>query len=246
MGRAARIVAPRAQATAQLVCFAHAGGGEASYYGWIPRLPPWVELITIEAPGRGRRSDESAAMNVAEVVERNVSDLAKCIRLPYATFGHSFGAHMAYRYVRSSEGLIERPSVMIQSAAQPLWRLQSPFALDDENLIRWMLKNGGGAEVLAHPSILERALVNLRADLHLLRDPDLIATHTVDVPIATFAGQDDTIVTPSLVSEWANLTTAGCEHHLFPGGHFFHQERRDEVLQAIQRIVRPYAEKMSL
>ena len=59
---------PRPDATWRLVCFPHAGGGAGSYREWPPLLPPWVELLAVQYPGREDRFPDPLIDDMHELV----------------------------------------------------------------------------------------------------------------------------------------------------------------------------------
>ncbi|CAK9111706.1 S-acyl fatty acid synthase thioesterase, partial [Durusdinium trenchii] len=84
----------------RLVCFPHSGGGPSAFSAW-PEVfeDALVEVVTISAPGRERRVEIPSLTDMDTLVGRicealEVSGLVDGV--PYAFFGHSLGALVAY------------------------------------------------------------------------------------------------------------------------------------------------------
>ncbi|MBN9747739.1 thioesterase, partial [Amycolatopsis sp. A1MSW2902] len=80
----------------QLVCLPHAGGGASAFRPWRPLLPPEVELLAVQYPGREDRTGEPALTDLAELAEAAADALAEVLDAPYTVFGHSMGALVGY------------------------------------------------------------------------------------------------------------------------------------------------------
>eukprot|EP00435_Cladocopium_sp_Y103_P032967 s2175_g8.t1 len=93
-------------ARVRLVCFPHSGGGPSAFSTWpqfFEDRDAQVELVMISAPGRERRVDTSSLTDMDTLVEKicealQVSGVVDGV--PYAFFGHSLGALVAYETAR--------------------------------------------------------------------------------------------------------------------------------------------------
>src|SRR3954465_6469177 len=83
----------RPEAGLRLYCFPHSGGSAGEYLRWSAALPD-VEARGLQRPGRGGRLGGGAPSPVAAVVAA-VTDEGG-FSLPFAFFGHSLGALVAY------------------------------------------------------------------------------------------------------------------------------------------------------
>src|SRR5882672_2866352 len=81
----------------QLFCFPFAGGMAMAYRSWANKLAPHVEVSAVELPGRGYRFREELFRSL----ETAVPVLTDAVRgaldgRPFALFGHSMGASLAF------------------------------------------------------------------------------------------------------------------------------------------------------
>ncbi|HJW11291.1 MAG TPA: alpha/beta fold hydrolase, partial [Albitalea sp.] len=87
---------PRPHARARLYCFPHAGVGASVYRQWHAALPPEVEVCAVQLPGRENRLGEPALTRIADIVQALVLAIEPQSNLPFAFFGHSMGAVVAF------------------------------------------------------------------------------------------------------------------------------------------------------
>jgi surfactin synthase thioesterase subunit len=91
---------PRPNARLRLFCLPHAGGGAVEYRSWSDDLSEDVEVHPVHLPGRESRLQEPAFDRIEPLVEALVEALGAGPRRPYALFGHSMGALVAFELAR--------------------------------------------------------------------------------------------------------------------------------------------------
>jgi surfactin synthase thioesterase subunit/glycosyltransferase involved in cell wall biosynthesis len=218
-------VAPRAL---RLIAFPHAGGSAATFRGWDRRLP--ASVVTL---ARSPRRD-SMAENVAGLADH----LGQYLDRPFAFFGHSMGAVVAFELAR----LLRRrqqplPRVLIVSAARaPQFRrghVPPSEPSDDEFMAELRRLEGIPPDVLANPRAMDMILPALRADAALYRSYVYTDEPPLDCPIRAYGGAEDPNIRREHLDAWAQQTTASSRVRVFPGGHFYLDTARDEFLQAL-------------
>ena len=80
----------------RLFCFPFGGGSATIYQKWADKLPDWIELGAIEPPGRGHRLLESPWRSQGQLIEGFERMLGPHLDRPFAFYGHSAGAYMAF------------------------------------------------------------------------------------------------------------------------------------------------------
>src|SRR3712207_2603930 len=112
--------AARAERRIRLFCFPYAGAGASSYAEWPRLLPPEIELIAVQLPGREDRIGEAPFTQVAPAVRTIGLALRPYLQGPFAFFGHSSGALLAFelaRALRRRTGM--QPAHLVLSSQPP-------------------------------------------------------------------------------------------------------------------------------
>jgi len=89
--------------------------------------------------------------------------------------------------------------------------------------------------VMEQAEFMKLLLPTLRADFTLVEDYRYRAAGPLGFPIIVFGGLDDRRVNRSQLEAWSMETSARCTVHLLPGGHFFINSARAELLALIGR-----------
>lgn len=215
----------------RLFVFPHAGAG-ASAYRLAPHLPDPVEVCTVQLPGRENRYAEPPLTSLDEAVDALAPLVAGHAELPYAFFGHSMGALLAFATARRLRALgATRPVRLFLSG------MRAPHLPDRD--VRHTLPD---AELLAtegfdglDPELRELLLPVLRADLTLCETAAHRAEPPLSCPFTVLAGRDDDTVTESELTAWRAHTTAGVELHLFPGGHLYVRGAEERLAATISQ-----------
>ncbi|MGW7417824.1 thioesterase II family protein [Streptomyces sp. NPDC054863] len=227
----------------RIICLPHAGGGGGTFSPWRPYLPEGVELAPVDLPGRGSRIDEPLPESFDSLVEALFEGLRGEFTLPYALFGHSFGALLGYELTRRIEREIEQgaglrpPSVLLVSGSRaphvPLHR-ESVADGDDAQLIAWLRGSGGlPEELLEFPDFLRDLLRAVRSDMVFAEGYRIPRPAAVGCPLVAFAGAADEVSPAAHVAPWNLYTTAEHRMHVLPGGHYFPQSEAQAVVKAV-------------
>jgi surfactin synthase thioesterase subunit len=222
-----------------LFCFPHAGGGASSYRTWPEIVADRLVPLPVELPGRESRYDEPPIRNATEAAAAFIAAVAPFLTEPFALFGHSMGALIAYeaaRLLQQQSGQPEPLHVFVSAARAPhLADPQPPLRdLPSRELIDTMRRwNGVPEMVLQHPELLSIVLPILRADLTLCETYSCATATQLAIPITAFGGRADPKIVPEEVEGWTALTTATCTTHFFDAGHFYIDSHRLEILDTI-------------
>jgi len=233
---------PNPTAQLRLFCLPFAGGGASVFRTWGRALPQVVELCPIQLPGRENRLCEPPYTDIQTLAERLVSEILPFARKPFAVFGHSMGALLAFELTRSlrrHDGPM--PLVLFLSAHRaahlPLRRKHLHQLPDSEFIEEVFCFGGTPAEVFQHEDLLKVVLPALRADFTLCDRYSFIPEAPLDCPLVLYAGRQDTEVLPQEVEAWSEHTTQTARLRIFPGDHFFLRSDRDLLLRAISRAL---------
>jgi medium-chain acyl-[acyl-carrier-protein] hydrolase len=220
--------APRPAARLRLFCFSYAGAGGAMYRTWLDALPPSIELCAVQLPGRENRFREPACTSMPRLIDALVPALAPALDRPYALFGHSMGALVAFEVARALQTLphVPQPLHLLVSGrrAPHLPESDAPMhALPADQFIAEIGRRYGGipAEVLRERELLDLLLPGLRADMTAIETHVHIAKSPLACPVTAFGGDADPRATVTQLAAWQSHTLAASRVQTFPGGHFY-------------------------
>ncbi|GAA1920367.1 thioesterase II family protein [Streptantibioticus ferralitis] len=226
----------------QLVCFPYAGGGASFYRPWRDELPPDVDLLAVQYPGREERIDDPLIDDMDELADLLAAELAPLLDLPFTFFGHSMGAAVGYEIARRWERSgYPTPDRLIVSSqfAPPRIHAGDLLRRDDDGVLDELVRLGGIPGSACESPELVRLIVSVvRNDYQVLEScrfgDDAPA---LDLPITAFCGADDPAVTPQDVREWADFTRVCFTNRIFDGGHFYPRERLTEIVAAVTELL---------
>lgn len=227
----------------RLYCFPYAGAGHTVYQHWCGRLGGRVELALIKLPGRGARFNEPRADSLSELAQALAGAIAEAQpqSLPFAFFGHSMGALLAFETARVlGEYGLSASRLLVSARTAPLvhgWRERVSDLPPAQFLrvIRGM--NGLPRQVLDNPEWLDLFLPIIRDDFALCENYRYRDAPPLSCPIHVLVGEDDASVPLPLLTGWERETSAECRTWLFPGGHFYLFEQEVELLELLQRLL---------
>lgn len=217
----------------RLFCFPYAGGNAQVYRQWGAMLPSSIEVIGIQAPGKGGRMVERPCTSVSQIIEGVLPALLPLLDdRPFSFFGHSNGALIAFELsaVLQERGL-PLPDRLFLSASPAPWTrtFERRYSqMTDEDFIE-LLKdlNGTPPGVLADRDLLELVLPGLRADFSLSEDYRYARTGKLAVPTTAIYGEQDEI-REDQIHAWQDQIEPKLRFERIDGGHFFihsHVER---------------------
>ena len=225
----------------RLICFPHAGGGAATFFPWWQRLQPDVEVCAVLPPRRdvGRLETPESVGALADAFVTAVSCVAD---RPFALFGHSFGAAVAYELsVRLTNAGHVPLHLLVAARGAPNTVAPGPRLadLDDESFVAGLREKYDAipAPILQDRDVLAFFLPQLRADVRL-HEQYCAPCVPLPCPITLLTGSDDQTVREADLDAWAAFTRGRFDRHTLPGGHFFVRDARDETLAVIARTLR--------
>jgi pyochelin biosynthetic protein PchC len=227
----------------QLVCFPHAGGSASAFRGWTAHLPPTVELVAVQYPGREDRFGEPMVDDMAVLVDAVSDALAATLDRPYVLFGHSMGSAVAYETAQElrRRGVPGLRRLVASGREAPVRRRGGIVHRgDDEALCAELTRLGGTAvEVLADPELRRAVLGYVRNDYRLIETYTPRPAPPLDCPVTVFNGTDDPELSIADAHGWAPLGNGEVDVQSFPGGHFYLTAQRAQVVAALLRRLDP-------
>lgn len=234
---------PRPAARVRLLCFPHAGGGASGYRAWAALLPPTVELVVVQYPGREDRFDDPAPTDLVSLAGHVAAELRPLLDRPFAMFGHSMGTLVAYETLQRLrwEGAREPDLLVVSGRPAPDEALGGQLHLgDDEGLCDELARLGGATqEMFADPEIRRVFLPYIRDDYRLVETYRPRAAEPLDCPVTVFVGTSDPECDAAAAAGWARFTRGPLAVRSFPGDHFYLVPGRARVVAEISALLDP-------
>jgi medium-chain acyl-[acyl-carrier-protein] hydrolase len=234
---------PNARARLRLFCMAHAGGGASAFRTWADALPPEVEVLPVQLPGRENRIMEAPFDRLEPLVEALADAVQPYLTLPFALFGHSNGALIGFELARTLRARGRPGPVHFFASGRrapdlPPDRLT--HHLPEPEFLADLQELGGlPAELLAHEELLSLLVPTLRADVAIHETYAFAEQAPLECPITAYGGLTDPKVQRHQVEAWARHTRGPFVVRMFPGGHFFLLDDRTLFLRALSTDLHP-------
>jgi surfactin synthase thioesterase subunit len=225
----------------KLLAFPFSGGTSYSYRDLQARLAPDFDVMTFEMPGHGKRIGEPMLKDVRGIVAALWKEWFPSPSSPFALFGHSLGALTAYEFARlcRDEGGAQPVALIVSGKQGPSFTRSAPprHLMARDAFFAELRRLGGSApEVLENDELMDLFEPILRADFEAAdtyKRSSEAATEPLEIPITVLRGLDDDVARED-ARRWEEETTEGAVFHDFPGGHFFLQERVDDVAAIVK------------
>lgn len=192
----------------------------------------------MELPGRGRQFTTPAARRIDTLVDALSEAISPYLDRRFAFFGHSMGALVSFELshaLRAKHG-VEPVALYVAAQTAPQLPNDGPLLhkLSDVELRAELRRIGGTPqEVLASDDFMALLLPTLRADFEVCETYTYSQGAPLSCPIVAYGGADDPQVGEDDLKAWAELTTGAFAFAMLPGGHFFIDDNRQALLEAL-------------
>lgn len=230
----------------KLFCFPYAGGSSAVFSRWKKKLDKNIGLAAVELAGRGKRIYEPLYHSINEAVEDVYSIIKSDLNgSPFGFFGHSMGGIIAFELAHKLKKIeVSEPSFIFFSGrgAPHVPKREDKeiyHKLPHDEFKEKILELGGTPkEFFEHPELLEVLLPTLRSDFTIAETYESSAEiNPFDIDINVMIGKDED-VTAEQMHGWKDHTNKLCTMYYFDGGHFFINEKTEEIVGVINNTVR--------
>ncbi|WP_245790618.1 thioesterase II family protein [Streptomyces monashensis] len=207
------------------MCLPHAGGASSFYFPLSRALPPTVDVLAVQYPGRQDRRHEPSIDSLPELADRIFEVIRHLDDRPLALFGHSMGAAVAYEIaLRMQDAGLPAPVRFFASGrrAPSRDRHEGLDLASDAQLMAEVRKLGGPhAAMLADPEFMDMIMPAIRSDYRAVARYRCEPGRSLECPVTILTGDSDPRVSIDEATAWEEHTTGRTELQVFPGGHFF-------------------------
>lgn len=223
----------------RLICFPHAGAGAGAYADWAGLLPPEIELVAVQLPGRQNRIAEEPFSEAGALVTVLAHALRPVLDGPTAFFGHSGGAALAYELAKALRSRGRRGPEHLFLSARPapdVTGVRQLHELPDDEFRAEVLALGGiEPEIAGDDDVMAELLPLLRTDFGLWERHRPTPDAPLDCPITVLCGESDPRAPLDTVDRWRAFTAGEFGTQIYPGGHFYFLDSMAEVVSFIGR-----------
>jgi medium-chain acyl-[acyl-carrier-protein] hydrolase len=225
----------------RLFCLPFAGAGASVYRSWRGGAPS-LEICPVQLPGREERFREAPQRRLDELAALLVGELGPRLDEPYALFGYSMGALLAFEVAHRAVAAGRLPPVALFAAAAAAPHLQDRreplHRLPDADLVAALRRmDGTPPEVLGEAELLELLLPVIRADFEVCETWTPAARVPLACPIVAFGGSADPTVPSDRLDAWAEVTSGAFRAVRFAAAHFFLRSHEREILARVQETM---------
>jgi medium-chain acyl-[acyl-carrier-protein] hydrolase len=240
----------RAFSDVRLFCFPYAGGSAAIFQRWQAGLPDAVEVCPAYLPGRGTRLSETPYRDSRPLVEALCDNLRPHLDKPFAFFGHSMGALVAFELARELRRRGEPLPLCLYVSGRSAPQLADPDSpkhdLPEEEFLGELRKlNGTPKEILENAELMRIMSPLLRADFSVCETYRYESEPPLECPIAAFGGLQDFEVGREHVAAWREQTAGTFSLRMLPGDHFYLNSQSALLLQLLAQDLRQVVSKVA-
>ncbi len=220
-------------ARARAVCLPHAGGSASFWFPFSQAMPPGLEAVAVQYPGRQERFLEEPLRRIGELADSVARLLAGQPAVPLVLVGHSMGATIAFETahrLRERGVALEALYVSAQRGPSLPREPRGVYLRDDAGVADELRRLGGtDPDLLADPAVLELLLPAVRADYEAVETYAFTAREPLECPVVALVGDADPNVTVEQAAAWREQTTGAFDLRVLPGGHFALADRQEAV-----------------
>lgn len=228
---------PAPGAAIRLVCLPHAGGSASFFLPVAAALSPAVDVLAVQYPGRQDRLREPMIDDLGDLADAVVTALTPWLDRPFAFFGHSMGATLAFEVTRRLEqGAGPAPLHLFASGrrAPSRHRDENVHLGGDDRIIAELTElSGTDTRVLGEEEMLRMVLPAIRNDYRATETYRYRPGPPLSCPITVLTGDADPKTSLEEAEAWRDHTTGPFDLRVYPGGHFYLADHQSEVLDAI-------------
>jgi pyochelin biosynthetic protein PchC len=228
---------PSAHAASRLICFPHAGGSASYFYPVSAALSPDIEVLAVQYPGRQDRRTERNIEDIGELADRAFDAVVPWCKNPVALFGHSMGAIVAFEVARRLERKAGVPLLALIVSARrgpATHRTETVHLRGDDGIAAEMRRlSGTNSALLDDPELTEMILSATRSDYKAIENYRYQPGAELSCPILALTGESDPLTTTDEAEDWAQHTNYEFSLKVYPGGHFYLNDRPAEIIKKI-------------
>ncbi|MBF0100088.1 MAG: thioesterase [Desulfobacterales bacterium] len=220
-----------------------AGGSYYAYRKFEHYLSDFLQIVTLDYPGRGKRLKDPLLRNLNDLADDVYEQIKDKLNVPYALYGHSMGAFLAFLVTQKiSKKKLNPPLHLFVTGRQGPTidsKEKDAYLLPKQEFTQRLMEYGGiPKEILAEKELFDFFEPIIRADFQAIGTFSYQHDNSasLNVPITAIIGLNDT-TTYEEALKWQEVTTEKTIIKQLPGGHFFIFDHTPEICSIISRTL---------
>ena len=226
---------PRPTASLRLFCLPYAGGSARTFRGWVEQFPSPIEVSVIDAP--------QSLDTLDEVLNAILPELLPLLDRPFAFYGHSVGALIAFELARILRRKHNRLPMHLLVGAQHAPHLPFPHPSHAE------LSTPAGLRFLERQQSLNYGELDARTAHHRLVErlgPGMriqnehyqwVEELPLACPLTAMHGEHDNLLDMVQVEAWQRHSLDKFTLDVIPGGHLFVHDQSEAVITLLTEVL---------
>jgi medium-chain acyl-[acyl-carrier-protein] hydrolase len=169
---------------------------------------------------------------------------------PFAFFGHSLGAKVAFelaRLLQKSHGLNPVRLFISACPAPHLPKDEMMHNLPEDKFVEVLRRlNGALTNIIDHPRALKMVLPCIRADFEVYDTYTYLPGPLLHCPITALGGDKDPVVSLEELSRWRDLTKSSFKFRVLRGDHLFLRSAQSAILEIVSNELRATLQTQAL
>ena len=234
----------------RLLLFPYAGGSANAFVSHLAGVGADIGLCGIELPGRGFRFKDAVDWSIVDIAAQIAEQVDSTVEPPFALFGHSMGALIAYEVARCLErGPGPQPVALFASSCR------APDQADRDEDLRYLTQSVFLEKVAALGGMPLDASFDtelgklfgpiIRADFERVWAYGRRPRRPLCCPLIALGGRHDDLVPIDDLDAWSAITSGPFRRTLFDGNHFYLDDNQDAVRSLVADVLSPVMQSSS-
>ncbi|WCK04456.1 thioesterase II family protein [Agrobacterium tumefaciens] len=210
----------------RLICLPPAGAGPSIFRSWVQNSESVFDVIPVALPGREAHFTKPLPRDIQSLADHVSSEITGLLQAPYALFGYSMGAVVAYELLRHlSLRRLPLPDafyILGSNAPDRVLEGREPIhSMTSEDFLQSLVEIGGTPdEILRDREAMALFEPVLRNDFRICETYQFTPPHLpVTFPVHVFVADADHLVSWNAAGAWENCIGQTITMHRIEGSH---------------------------
>ncbi|WLP56482.1 thioesterase II family protein [Agrobacterium fabrum] len=210
----------------RLICLPPAGAGPSLFRSWVQNSESIFDVVPVALPGREAHFTKPLPHDIQSLADHVANEITGLLQAPYALFGYSMGAVVAYELLRhlSLRRLPLPDAFYILGSNSPdrvLEGREPIHSMTSEDFQQSLVEIGGTPdEILRDREAMALFEPVLRNDFRICETYEFTPPHLpVTFPVHVFVADADHLVSWNAAGAWENCIGQDITMHGIEGSH---------------------------